>query len=88
MGVYVVVVMSPNIGSRWRPGQVERRDTAAGTFECVNPVDLSNDALWVQQAVLLPPAQPPRRFSPSGASLIVYIAAVLAVLCWLFLYGS
>lgn len=42
----------PAIGSRWTPGPVEYRDSAAGRFEQVNPRDLSLDADVIQRALL------------------------------------
>jgi hypothetical protein len=68
----------PAISSRWTPGQIERRDTLAGTYECVNPRDYSNDALWLQQALFYKPA--PKQFQAAsaaawglGASLGVFV---------------
>jgi hypothetical protein len=70
-----------NIGSRWKPGAVIRRDTDTGTFEYVNQVDLSDDALWIQQALLMKP--PPRgQFSWYGAAPVISALAMVAVLAY------
>ena len=69
------------ISSRWTPGQIERRDTAAGTFECVNPRDYSNDALWLQQALFYKPA--PKRFCPYSLTVWVFGVFGLWALIWI-----
>jgi len=45
---------SVQLGSRWRPGHIERRDTEAGTFEAVNPHALTASEILVQRALLRP----------------------------------
>lgn len=42
----------PLIGSRWQPGIVERRDTEAGTYECLNSRIETRTELLVQRALL------------------------------------
>jgi hypothetical protein len=73
----------PRISARWTPEQTLRRDTAAGTFEHVNARDYSNDALYVQQALLYTP-QEKRLFSWSGAAPVfaLIFGALLAVAVW------
>ena len=76
----MVVFMKPNIGIRWVPGSVVRRDTGTGFFEHVNPTDLSTDALRVQWALLYQPAK--RKFSRPGFALLAYLFIVgVAALC-------
>lgn len=72
----------PLISSRWAPGSVLRRDTAAGTFEHVNPRDFSNDALYLQQALLYHESARPRRVSWFGLLLPLALLA-----CGAFWYG-
>lgn len=57
-GNVVCVPTPPLISSRWTPEQVLRRDTGTGTFEHVNPRDFSNDALYLQQALIYADAPP------------------------------
>jgi hypothetical protein len=73
----------PAISSRWTPKQVLRRDTAAGTFEHVNPREFSNDALYLQQALIYDarPAQP-RQVSLAGAFLLGCCVAVATLIAW------
>lgn len=42
----------PRIGSRWMPGAIERRDSAAGFYEAINPHAITSAAILVQQALL------------------------------------
>ena len=44
--------MSATIGSRWRPGHVERRDTETGLYESINSRIDSATELMVQSALL------------------------------------
>lgn len=76
--------MSTNIGIRWTPGSIVRRDTGTGFFEHVNPTDLSKDALLIQVALLHQPIK--RKFSGSGFALIAYVfiagVTALCVAAW------
>jgi hypothetical protein len=60
-----------------------RRDTGTGFFEHVNANDFSDDALFLQQALLYePPAR--RRFTWLGGLLVLYavVIAVVVVSVW------
>lgn len=46
------LVQRPHIGARWTPGPIERRDSAAGSFEQINPREQSLDADVIQRALL------------------------------------
>lgn len=81
-GNVVCTPVLPRISSRWTPEQVLRRDTAAGTFEHVNPRDFSNDALYLQQALLYHESARPRRVSWFGLLLPLALLA-----CGAFWYG-
>ncbi len=74
-GTVICVPELPLIGSRWAPKPVLRRDTETGTFEHVNPRDFSNDALYLQQALLYAPR--PSTFS--WAAILVWGGGVLGV---------
>jgi hypothetical protein len=52
------LVQRPQIGARWTPGPIERRDSCAGTFEQINAREQSLDADLIQRALLCP--LPPR----------------------------
>lgn len=82
-GNVVCVPTPPAISNRWSLEQVLRRDTATGTFEHVNPRDFSNDALYLQQALIYDarPAQP-RRVSWAGAFLLGCCVAVATLIAW------
>lgn len=57
MSAVVVFSSKPRIGARWTPERVERRDTATGSFELVNPMagaDAGYIDLTVQRALLQP----------------------------------
>ena len=42
------------VGRRWQPGPIERRDTSIGFYESINPIALSQAELKVQRALLKP----------------------------------
>lgn len=87
-GTVVCVPALPRISSRWTPEPVIRRDTEAGAFEHVNPRDFSNDALYLQQALLYVPR--PSTFS--WASVLMWGGGVVgtwALVAWfIFTFGS
>jgi hypothetical protein len=70
----------PAISSRWAPSSVLRRDTLAGTYECVNPRDYSNDALWLQQALFYRPA--PKQFQAASVAAWGLGASLGVVVLW------
>lgn len=70
----------PLISSRWAPGSVLRRDTAAGTFEHINPRDFGNDALYLQQALIYDDVCQPRRLSWHGVFLLSVVVIVVMTL--------
>lgn len=72
----------PAISKRWTPASVLRRDTAAGTFEHVNPRDFSNDALCLQQALIYDGVSARRRVSWPGVALLAAVVAYSAPLVW------
>lgn len=78
----VCVPNRPVISARWTPREVLRRDTLAGTFEHVNPLDFSRDAMWLQQALLYHERARPRRVSWFGLMLPLAVMA-----CGAFWYG-
>ena len=81
-GNVVCVPALPRISSRWTPEQVLRRDTKTGIFEHVNPRDFSNDALYLQQALIYDarPARPSRVSWPG--LMFLAMAAGFAVVAW------
>ena len=81
-GNVVCVPSPPLISSRWTPRQVLRRDTDTGIFEHVNPRGFSNDALYLQQALLYHESAMPRRVSWFGLMLPLALLA-----CGAFWYG-
>ena len=70
----------PCVGSRWAPGSILRRDTAAGTFEHINPRDFGNDALYLQQALIYDDVCQPRRLSWHGVFLLSVVVIVVMTL--------
>lgn len=44
--------MTAGIGTRWKPGHVERRDTSTGRYESINSLMTSRDELDIQRALL------------------------------------
>ena len=62
--------MSAIIGSRWRPGHVERRDTETGLYEQINSRMDHHIELSIQRALLTKmPAYVERRIAMARAAI-------------------
>lgn len=79
----VCVPNRPVISARWTPREVLRRDTLAGTFEHVNPLDFSRDAMWLQQALIYcGQRRAVRRFTWIGATPVLAILLAAIAVVW------
>lgn len=61
--VLLLPLKGVQLGSRWQPGAIERRDTETGYFEAVNPPLDSHSDILMQRALL-------KRIAPAQARAI------------------